>query len=100
MTASVQNTGTVPGAEVVQVYIGSAGAADHRPVRMLRGFSRIELEPGSGSSVCIDIAAEDLKFYDPLKKAWSLDAAYNVYAGNSSAASELICTIQLRNAFI
>lgn len=85
VTAAVRNEGPVSGAEVVQVYAGSAGAAEHRPVKMLRGFQRLELLPGSSGFVEINIAADDLKFYDSGKKAWVLDPAYFVYVGNSSA---------------
>lgn len=99
VTASLRNTGARRGAEVVQVYVGSAGAKEHRPVKMLRGFQRIELAPGESRPVAIDIASEDLKFYDVQKKAWLLDPVYKVYVGNSSAAAAHVAEVDFRADF-
>jgi beta-glucosidase len=85
VNASVRNSGAMSGAEVVQVYVGSAGAVEHRPLKMLRGFKRVELEPGESQSVEITIDVDDLKFYRSEKKTWELDPSYRVYVGNSSA---------------
>ena len=90
VTASIKNTGKCRGAEVVQVYIGSAGAPEHRPLKMLRGFKRVELAPGESSVVNIDVAVDDLKFYHAEKKAWVLDPVYKVYVGNNSADAAYI----------
>jgi beta-glucosidase len=95
VTASVKNTGSRSGAEVLQVYVGSAGAAEHRPVKMLRGFQRLELAPGEEKVVRIDVAADDLKFYDMQAKAWFLDPVYKVYVGNSSASAARVADIAM-----
>lgn len=95
VSASVRNTGKRRGAEVVQVYVGSAGADEHRPVKMLRGFQRIELAPGENRPVAIDIASEDLKFYHVQKKAWSLDPVYKVYVGNHSAGAAHVADVNI-----
>jgi beta-glucosidase len=96
VTASIKNIGDRSGAEVLQVYVGSGGADDHRPVKMLRGFKRVELEPGESKTVAIDIAVEDLKFYQAQKKAWLLDTVYKVYAGNSSAQAAHVADINMQ----
>jgi beta-glucosidase len=83
---TVKNTGTRKGAEVVQVYIGSAGAEEHRPVKLLKGFKRVEIEPGGTREVAISIEKNDLRFYSNGK--WILDPAYIVYVGNSSMDAE------------
>ncbi len=95
LTASIKNTGARRGAEVLQVYVGSAGAHDHRPVKMLRAFKRVELAPAESRTVDLDVALEDLKFYDLQKKAWSLDPVYKVYVGNNSAAAALVADITM-----
>ena len=83
VTATVKNTGKVFGAEVIQVYVGSKGAAngDDRPVKLLKGFKRVELNPGEAKTVQIDISKEELRFYD--NSRWVLDPAYTIYLGNS-----------------
>jgi beta-glucosidase len=80
---TVKNTGTRKGAEVVQVYIGSAGAEEHRPVKLLKGFKRVELEPNETKAVVISIGKNDLRFYS--NGQWILDTEYIVYVGNNSA---------------
>ncbi len=83
--ASVENTGACAGAEVVQVYAGSNGAANggDRPVKLLKGFSRVELKSGEKRSVTIDIPLSELRFYD--HDRWVLDRSYTFYIGTSSA---------------
>jgi beta-glucosidase len=85
--ATVENVGPVHGTEVVQVYVGSAGAEDHRPKKMLRGFERVGLAVGESRTVSIEVAADDLMYYDAAKKAWGLDPRYLVYVGDSSAGA-------------
>ena len=84
-TAKVKNTGKVAGAEVVQVYIGSKGAAngDDRPVKQLRGFKRVELNPGDEKTVEITVSKEDMKYWTP--SGWVLDDAYTVFVGTDCA---------------
>ncbi len=82
--AEVKNTGDTPAAEVVQVYVGSEGGGDHRPLKMLRGFERLELAPGTSARVRIEVEPADLAFYDPTSRQWSLDPSYTVFVGNSS----------------
>lgn len=80
----IKNTGKVTGAEVVQIYVGSAGAEDDRPVKLLRGYDRVELQPGDEKEGSIFVDAKDLRFYHPETKSWELDKAYHVYVGTSS----------------
>lgn len=46
VSASVTNTGAVAGAEVVQVYVRDVASTVARPVRELKGFAKVALEPG------------------------------------------------------
>jgi beta-glucosidase len=84
VSVPVKNTGKREGAEVVQVYVGSMGAPYDRPVRQLKGYRRIELEPGEVRDFAIEIAAKDLRFYHPESKTWELDAGYRVFVGTDS----------------
>ena len=66
ITASVDvsNTGLLPGGEVVQLYIRDLIGSTTRPVKELKGFERIYLQPGQTRTVTFKIAPEMLKFYD------------------------------------
>ncbi len=64
LTASVtvRNAGSVPGAEIVQLYIGDPVASRSRPLRELKGFEKVWLEPGETRRVAFTIGAAQLMF--------------------------------------
>lgn len=84
VSAKVKNTGARDGAEVLQVYVGSKGAAngDDRPVKLLKGFARVELKVGEEKAVTVTIPKEELKFWTP--DGWVSDTDYIVYVGTNS----------------
>ena len=90
VTAKVKNTGDREGAEVVQVYAGSRGAAngEDRPVKLLKGFRRVELAEGEEKEVTVTIPKEELKFWTP--GGWVLDEKYDFYVGADIRAAQLI----------
>lgn len=89
VSAHVRNTGNCDGAEVVQVYAGSKGAAngEDRPVKLLKGFRRIELRAGEEKEVRIKIPKEELKFWTP--GGWVLDEQYDFYVGSDSRCAQV-----------
>ena len=61
--ATVRNAGPTAGEEVVQLYIGDPVASRSRPVRELKGFQKIALQPGEERVVNFSIITDDLKFF-------------------------------------
>ena len=55
VTATVANTGTVAGAEVVQLYVAAPQTGLYRPLRELKGFSKVYLQPGESAEVSFDL---------------------------------------------
>ncbi len=93
VTASckVKNTGDMDGAEVVQMYIGFKNSSIDRPVKLLRGFQRVELKQGEEKQVTIKAPVEKLKWFNEEKNAWELEhMEYEVYIGTSSAGKDLL----------
>jgi beta-glucosidase len=84
VSIDVKNVGNLDGTEIVQVYAGSNGADQDRPVKLLKGFQRVELLAGETRKVSILVNKDDLKFYNPETAQWVLDKAYTLYVGNSS----------------
>ena len=83
--ADVTNTGAAAGAEVVQLYIGYPDSRVRRPLRELKGFARIELEPGQTRSVAIEVSPRDLAYYDAGTGDWVIERMrYEVFVGASS----------------
>ena len=60
----IQNTGTLAGEEVVQLYVSDPVASVTRPVKQLKGFKRIELNAGEAKNVIIELNMAHLAFYD------------------------------------
>jgi beta-glucosidase len=61
-SAEVENTSAVPGVVTVQLYIRDNTASLARPVRELRGFSRVELQPGEKRTASFDVTPSMLSF--------------------------------------
>ncbi|MBB5576999.1 beta-glucosidase family protein [Rhizobium paranaense] len=74
VSVEVTNTGLVAGKEIVQVYTRPHAPRLMRPLRELKGFSKIDLQPGETKRVSIVIEARDLRYYDPDYRRWLLDA--------------------------
>jgi beta-glucosidase len=85
-SVSVTNTGSRAGDEVVQLYIHDPVASISQPVRRLRGFERVTLEPGETQTVTFTLDKTDFGFYDNRGKFVVESGEIHVYAGNSSAA--------------
>ena len=69
-TVQVTNTGSCAGAEVVQLYISDLKSSLSRPVKELKGFSKVFLQPGESRDVSITIGREALSFYDDTRQQW------------------------------
>jgi beta-glucosidase len=84
-TVEVENTGTVAGGEVVQLYVGYEGSGVDRPVRELKAFRRVELAPGQTKTVSLAFPVADLAFWDVTSNAFVVEPIdYLVECGASS----------------
>jgi beta-glucosidase len=88
LTASVNvtNTGGRRGDEVVQLYLNDPVASISQPVRRLRGFERVTLDPGQSRRVSFRLDSSDWGFYDNRGRFVVEPGQIDVYAGNSSSA--------------
>ena len=93
ITVNVKNTGKVKGAEIVQLYVGCEGSSVDRPVKILKDFQRVELNPGEEKKVVLTVTKEEMAYYNEKTDAFEAeDITYTAYTGNSSAASDLKTT--------
>ena len=87
----VRNTGDRDGTEVVQMYAGFKHSSVDRPVKVLRGFKRVDLKAGESKRVEINCPAEELKWFNPDTNQFELEhMKYEVYIGSSSSDRDLI----------
>jgi beta-glucosidase len=88
VSVNVKNTGSRKGAEVVQMYIRDDYASVARPVKELKGFKKIWLEPGQSQTVNFIIDAEALSFYDANMK-WVVEPGdFTIMVGTASDKTE------------
>jgi beta-glucosidase len=85
-SVTVTNTGSRKGDEVVQLYLHDPVATISQPVRRLRGFERVTLNPGQARTVTFTLDKSDFGFYDNRGKFVVEPGRVDVYAGNSSSA--------------
>lgn len=89
ISVDVTNTGDRAGAEVVQLYIGDEESALPRPVKELKGFRKLSLNPGERRTVTFDVTPDLLQYYDDKASAWVAEAGeFTAYVGT---ASDKIC---------
>ncbi len=97
---TVRNTGTRAGEEVVQLYIHDTEPRIDKPVRELRGFSKLALRPGESKTVTMTLDPEDLAYCDVEGKSWRADAGrYELQVGASSRDIRLRGELELTSAW-
>ena len=85
VTCNVTNTGHLGGKEVVQLYVGDPEASVARPVRELKGFAKISLEPGETKQVGFTLGNRDLSYWSELNHGWALEAGRFEFAVGASS---------------
>jgi beta-glucosidase len=84
-SVSVTNTGKRSGTETVQLYIRDMVASITLPVKELKGFQQITLQPGETRKVSFTLSVNDLKFYNSNLKYVSEPGDFKVFIGTNSA---------------
>ena len=87
VSVDVQNTGTVKGTEVVQLYLRNTEASVEQPVRELKGFTRVTLAPGETKRVTFPLGFDELNFYGADLKKTVEPTTYDIWVGGSSLAT-------------
>jgi beta-glucosidase len=86
-TATVTNTGKRRATEIVQCYVNIRGASTEQPVRNLKGFARVTLDPGQSQAVHFPLGFGELSFYNVKVHQVVEPADYTVYIGGSSTTT-------------
>lgn len=89
-TVNVSNTGTMAGDEVVQLYITDEYSSATRPVKELKDFRRISLQPDETKEVKFNITPDKLSYYDADMKYGVEPGEFTIRVGSSSRDSDLI----------
>ncbi|MDE7378743.1 MAG: glycoside hydrolase family 3 C-terminal domain-containing protein [Paraprevotella sp.] len=82
----VTNKGAVAGSEIVELYISDLKSSLPRPVKELKGFGKVRLQPGETKNVMFEITSESLNFFNDKTHAWVAEPGkFKAYIGASSA---------------
>ncbi len=81
----IENAGNRSGKEVVQLYVHDVQASLNRPIKELKGFTKIDLEPGESKRVSFTLTPRSLAFFDPSLSEWIAEPGqFEVIVGSSS----------------
>jgi beta-glucosidase len=84
ISVDVANTGTRSGATVIQLYISLTRESTSRPLRELKGFQRVELNPGESRKIIIPLPDTSLMYWHPVKNTWVMpEGPVSVELGSS-----------------
>ncbi len=94
----IKNTGLVSGKEVAQVYVADKNASVLRPVKELKGFKKVKLEPGESKKLVISLDTRAFSFYDVEKQQWVIETGeFEILVGSSSRNIMLNKRITIKN---
>ena len=90
-SVDIVNVGDMAGEEIVQLYVGFENSSLDRPIKLLRGFKRVELNPKETKSVSIEVKKKDLSWYNSENNTWEIEnITYTIYIGASSSNKDLL----------
>ena len=99
VSVDVTNTGNLTGKEVVQVYVHDRKSRLIRPPKELKGFTKIELQPGETKTVTIALDFRSFAYYNPAYKEWvTEDGEFDILIGSSSADIRSTETVTLESS--
>ncbi|MFZ1942558.1 MAG: glycoside hydrolase family 3 N-terminal domain-containing protein [Acidobacteriaceae bacterium] len=87
-TTTVRNAGAMAGTEIVELYIRIRGASVEEPLRVLKGFQRVSLQPGESKKITFPLGFQELSFINAKSQRVVEPADYTVFIGGSSTASQ------------
>jgi len=96
VSLEVKNTGSRAGAEVVQMYVTHLHSSVDRPLKELKGFTRIILQPGQKKTLTLPLAGKQLAYWDTHKQRFVVeDDRIQIMVGSSSADTKLSRSVRV-----
>ena len=96
-TVPVTNTGKVAGSEIVQLYVAAKQSKVDRPVKELKAFQKVYLQPGETQNVSLTIGADAVSYYDEAAKGWNAEkGSYEALIGTASDKLPTKITFKLK----
>jgi beta-glucosidase len=97
VTVDITNTGTRAGDEVAFLFVSYPGSKVRRPIKDLKGFYRVSLDPGQTKRVKFALRISDLKYWDTNSNSWQVESGtVKVMVGGSSGNLALSDTMVIK----
>ena len=101
ISVDVTNTGKMAGKEIVQVYLHDQKSSLVRPPQELKGFAKLELQPGESKTASIPLGFRSFAFYNPRYQQWiTEDGDFDVLIGSSSADIRCSLTVTIKSTLV
>lgn len=96
VTLTVTNTGKRAGAEIVQLYVAKPGAEVFRTAQELKGFAKVQLQPGESKTVTIPLDDKAFRYWNTKTDSWEVEGgSYELRVGASSADIRLTAVVEV-----
>jgi len=96
VSVDVENTGKIAGVETVQLYLHELFTPISTPVKQLRGFERVTLDPGQKKAVTFTLGPEDLQLLDQEMRWVVSPGTFEIMVGKSSGEIPLRGTLEVK----
>lgn len=97
VSVTVKNTGTMAGKEIIQLYVADHTGSAMRPVKELKNFTKVFLEPGQEKTVTMELNYRSFAWYNTDLHDWyAASGSYSILIGASSRDIRLSGTVRLR----
>lgn len=101
ISLDITNTGDLPGAEIVQVYVHDHESELVRPEKELKGFTKVDLQPGETKTVSIPLDFRAFAYYHPRHRQWITESGeFDILIGASSTDIRHIETVTLESTLV
>jgi beta-glucosidase len=100
VTFTVTNTGNRAGAEIAELYVGQQNPPLARPIKELKGFQKVFLQPGASQKVTLELGQRSVAYFNATIHQWDgLPGMYNVLVGASSQDIRLSGQFSVKSEF-
>jgi beta-glucosidase len=98
VSVNVKNTGAMAGKEIVQLYVRDVQSEVIRPVKELKGFAKVELQPGEERTVTFTLDKRSFAYYNVELKDWHVESGeFEIVIGRSSQDIALTETVHVES---
>jgi len=96
----VTNTGKRAGAEVAELYVGQENPMISRPIKELKGFTKVFLQPGQSQTVTLELDQRSFAYFNTATEKWdAVPGIYDILVGGSSQDTPLKGKVSLKSEF-